>query len=136
MGMINHEDQILSLAERVSILETTCANVENRKRIREANALIGSRSDVLPAVAEAWGLPLEMLRGDYQGRECSEARHAALYLLRERTGWSYPMLGHACNRHHTTVMYGIARAAAELAKGGEFARKLERAKEILCGKNE
>ncbi len=130
--MLSRDEQLLELIERVSLLEAAHARTEERKRKRATIALTGTWHDALLAVAKAWGLPMEMLRGDHQGRACSQARHAAIYILREHTDWSLPMIGRVCNRHHATVMYGIEKAERQMAKSGKFASKLALAKELFC----
>lgn len=52
------------------------------------------------------------------------ARFALVYLLRERFGLSYPMLGRILRRDHTTCMNSYRRFAKMLADGDRFATQI------------
>ena|SRR5437879_5960954 len=54
-----------------------------------------------------------------------EARHLAMYLARELTGWSWPQLGRLFDRNHATVIYGHRVIARRCAASPEFARLIQ-----------
>lgn len=49
------------------------------------------------------------------GRKVAEARQALMFALHEGLGLSYSEIGRRLHRDHTTVMHGVARAAARAA---------------------
>jgi chromosomal replication initiator protein len=47
-----------------------------------------------------------------------------MYLMREEIGASFPQIGQALNRDHTTVMHGIGRVADDLDKDADLTRTI------------
>ncbi len=81
-------------------------------------ALIRARLD---RVAELHGVSLREIRGPSRSQVVSAARAEAAYELRQ-LGLSYPRIGHHLGgKHHTSVMHGVRRWKALLAKAGEMA---------------
>lgn len=70
--------------------------------------------EVIRLVAAAYGLEPGLLRGPSRARHVVDARHLAMYLLRESTGLSFPALGAVFGRDHTTVMHAVQRMQAEV----------------------
>jgi len=60
-------------------------------------------------VADRLGILESYIQSDRQGGQVSTARHIAMYLAREMTPLSLPMIGKAFGRDHSTVAYGIRR---------------------------
>jgi len=58
--------------------------------------------------AEHGGVTVGQLRGRQRRREVVYARWAAMYAL-HRIGFSYPMIGRAFSKDHSSVMYGVSR---------------------------
>jgi len=63
----------------------------------------------------------ELLSGR-RSKEFVHARHIAMYLAREYTTLSFPQIGRAMNKDHTTVYY----VANKMAKRGRGATKVNR----------
>jgi hypothetical protein len=77
--------------------------------------LASAPTAVIEAVAEAFGVGAEELRGPSRRRELIAPRHAAMALCREVTELSLPAIGRIFGgRDHTTVLHAV-RAAAERA---------------------
>lgn len=70
-----------------------------------AHDLRRGNRDVLDAVCETCHVPVDLLLGPVRSASVARARQFAMLLLRER-GLSYPEIGRALNRDHTTVMAG------------------------------
>jgi chromosomal replication initiation ATPase DnaA len=58
-------------------------------------------------------------------------RHAAIYLMRTLLGHSMPHIGRIFKLHHTSVIHACASAAKRMEGDPEFARKIERCKQML-----
>lgn len=85
----------------------------------ELAALRGSALERMPAIAAivaavagAFGIPPAEVLGRDRSKTVMEARLIAYYLARHCTRYSYPQLGRAFERDHTTVLSGVAHAAA------------------------
>lgn len=48
-------------------------------------------------------------------------RQTAWWLAHDLTPLSYPTIGRCVRRHHSTVMYGVSRAAERMAADPEYA---------------
>ncbi|GEM_PF-6987605 len=66
---------------------------------------------VLDAVARTFGVSVDDLLEPSRQRRFTQARNVAYWLARELTGLSYPALGRAFGRHHTSVLSGYRRVA-------------------------
>lgn len=76
-------------------------------------------SAVVEEVAREFGVSVEQLCGLSRRREVVQARHVAMYVLRENRGLSFPLIGRALGgRDHTTVLRAVERMRTSIARGG------------------
>ena len=82
---------------------------------------------LLTEIAQALGTTEAALRGRYRGRQLSEARSVAVWLLRRisRERLSYPAIGALLGRDHSTVMY-LARQGQDLADRAPYRDRVAR----------
>ena len=67
---------------------------------------------VITAVADAFNVPIEDLKGNSRRREISVARQIGMYLMRHHTELSLPKIGEEFGgKDHTTVMYSCDKIA-------------------------
>ncbi|MCY7273813.1 MAG: chromosomal replication initiator protein DnaA [Phormidesmis sp. CAN_BIN44] len=67
---------------------------------------------VIMAVADAFNVPIEDLKGNSRRREISVARQIGMYLMRHHTELSLPKIGEEFGgKDHTTVMYSCDKIA-------------------------
>ena len=57
--------------------------------------------------SEACEIPLEVLLGPRRDAWIVQARQGLMWVLRHRMGLSYPEIGRAMKRDHTTAMHGV-----------------------------
>jgi chromosomal replication initiator protein len=77
---------------------------------------------ILAAVASFYGLPVEEIRGPKRLRPLVNARHVAMYLIREMlSDYSYPMIAKIFDdRNHTTVISGVDKIKSQLPVNSEL----------------
>src|SRR5437763_1484919 len=68
--------------------------------------------DIERAVCLRFGLTAERLRGRERCRKVARPRQMAMFLARELTGASLPMIGRHFQRDHTTVLWAVRKIAA------------------------
>ena len=74
---------------------------------------------VVEEVAREFGVSTEQLCGLSRCREVVQARHVAMYVLREDRGLSFPVIGRALGgRDHTTVLRAVERMRTSIARSG------------------
>lgn len=59
--------------------------------------------------ASKYGVTLEQIHGEARFAHVARARHEAMYLIRAKFKWSYPVIGRLFNRDHTTVISAVRR---------------------------
>lgn len=73
---------------------------------------------VIEVTAEHFDLTADDILGQVRFRAVNYARRIAMFIARERLGHSYPEIGIAFRRDHTTVMVAVKRVQREL-RGGD-----------------
>ena len=63
--------------------------------------------DCIAHVAEKHGLTVADIKQKCRVSKLVRARHEAMYEARKRTGKSFPILGRAFDRDHSTIMHGV-----------------------------
>jgi chromosomal replication initiator protein len=92
-------------------------------------------SDVIAAVAKAFGIPVEQLNGRDRSREVAIPRQVAMHLLRVELGLSFPQVGELLGgRDHTTVMYACEKVADMLERDDRLRRQIIQIREQLYGR--
>jgi chromosomal replication initiator protein len=92
-------------------------------------------SQVLFAVANAFGVATDRMLGRDRSREVAFPRQVAMYLMREEANISLPQIGAAIGgRDHTTVMYGCDKVADMIERDDRLRRQLIQIREQLYGR--
>ncbi len=92
-------------------------------------------SQVLFAVANAFGVATDRMLGRDRSREVALPRQVAMYLMREEANISLPQIGAAIGgRDHTTVMYGCDKVADMIERDDRLRRQLIQIREQLYGR--
>ncbi len=72
---------------------------------------------ILDAVSEAFGFPIEEIKGPSRRKPLVHARQIGMYVFRELTNYSYPSIGKEFgNRDHTTVIYAVDKIANKMGE--------------------
>lgn len=84
-------------------------------------------------VAKHFGLSVKELQSPSRYRRVARPRQIGMYLCRELTGKSYPLIGEAFCRDHTTVMHAVQHIGALIATNEEVAALVEGARRSING---
>ncbi|MDO5014518.1 MAG: chromosomal replication initiator protein DnaA [Clostridia bacterium] len=70
---------------------------------------------ILQEVARTYGVTVENIKSDKKNAEITQARRAAMYIIREITSLPVKKIGEELgNKHHTTVLYNIKKTEEEM----------------------
>jgi chromosomal replication initiator protein len=87
---------------------------------------------VLEAVAQYFDLDPEALPGKSRAKEIAEARHIAMYLLRDDAHQRVTEIAHLLGgRDHSTVIYGLRKVDHALTTDAQFTRQLAEIRTVL-----
>lgn len=121
--MYGAEEIVVDLDEAKSVLKS---RLDDRRRA-------ATIEDAIAAGAEAFGLKLEDMTGRSQPQRIVRARHAVVWCAREVLKESFPRIGKAMKRDHTTVMSSYRRAQALIERDKAFQDGVKRIREALEG---
>ena len=126
------------IVERVAALETQLAALRASPLLmvtgdRIAMAVREPRlRDIAEACCVAFEVPLPRFLGDCRTANLVRARWAAACIARADTTASFPVMGRAWRRDHTTLLHGCRQAARLLQQGDEdFTARLAEARGLL-----
>lgn len=119
--MFGEEARAIGLDEAKAVLKS---RLEDRRKIVTLD-------DAIAAAAEAFGLSLEDMTSRSQPQRIVRARHACVWCAREVLKESFPRIGKALKRDHTTVMSSYRRAQALLERDKVFQDAVQRIREAL-----
>lgn len=95
-------------------------------------------AECVRAASEVFGVPVEQIVSSRRFKKIIGPRQAAMYVARQETGASYPMIGQRIgNRDHTTVMYAEKQVRHRLKDESSvwpwaIKQITERAQELAC----
>lgn len=84
----------------------------------------GFSKQVAHIAAAIFGVSVENICSRYRGPEMVRVRNACYLAVRQVRGHSYPMIGRAFSRDHSTVMHGIDRCKQFMASDPDYAEKV------------
>jgi len=80
---------------------------------------------VINQVALFYSVTAEDLKGPRRNREITVPRQIAMYLCRELADVSFPRIGDAFQRDHSTVQHGCDKIDSELKTNPGFASQID-----------
>ncbi len=130
-GLLNRVTAFAKLLNSPPTLELAAkavVNIGSRERVTNSSA----HSRVINAVAQAFDLKPEDLKGSRRDKETSLARRVAMYLLRQENGCSLAQIGALLgDRDPSSVTVGSKKLAAELVHDKSIKHKLADIQKIL-----
>lgn len=119
-------------AEEIEV-DLNAATAVLQSRLDERRSRIATIEDVIAAGAEAFSLATDDITGRSQPQRIARARHAVVWCAREVLKESFPRIGKALKRDHTTVMSSYRRAQALLERDKAFQNAVNRIREAIEG---
>ncbi|ABS68924.1 Chromosomal replication initiator DnaA domain [Xanthobacter versatilis] len=89
---------------------------------------------IIATVCEFYGIPKVELLAHRRLKSFAKARQVAMYLSRELTTKSLPVIGAAIGgRDHTTILHGVGKISAEIETNARLASEVETIRLKLIG---
>ncbi|MFW6174332.1 MAG: chromosomal replication initiator protein DnaA [Chloroflexota bacterium] len=82
-------------------------------------------SDVLQAVADHFATDVDTIKGNRRSKQIAQARHIAMYLLRETSELSSPQVGLVMGgKDHTTVLYAQRKVEQQMERDPDLRHQI------------
>lgn len=106
----------------------TLTNGRPKKEVRPQ-----ALDSIIEAVSQKFHVKVKALRGSKRDSQTAFVRQVTFYLARRLTGLSFPKLGDAFNRDHSTVIHGANLIAARMKAESAFATTIQDLEESIGG---
>ena len=73
---------------------------------------------IISQVCKFYSIDEAILRSNQRTKTVAEARHVAIYLIRQLTNLSLPAIGMELGKDHTTILYSVEKIEKALQVGG------------------
>ena len=80
---------------------------------------------IFTAVYKKYGIKKEEILGERRTKDIAQARHIAIYLIRNITDMSFPGIGKILNRNHTTVISSIDTVEKKMMASTSFSLEID-----------
>ena len=77
------------------------------------------------AVYKKYGIKKEDIIGERRTKDIAQARHIAIYLIRQITDMSFPGIGKILNRNHTTIISSIETVEKKIISSQSFSLEMD-----------
>lgn len=94
---------------RVAAALESCGDESLAEKALAKRSEVLAPDRVLCAVAASSGVSVSAILGSSKRADIVLARQVAMWLVRDRTDWSYPQIGAMFDRDHTTVMHAVRK---------------------------
>ena len=80
---------------------------------------------IFTAVYKKYGIKKEDIIGERRTKDIAQARHIAIYLIRQITDMSFPGIGKILNRNHTTIISSIETVEKKIISSQSFSLEID-----------
>ncbi len=105
--------------------ENIASQVLNEMKMDAIKNTTISVEEVIEKVADSFNLSYDDIVGSSRESKISLARHVAMYITRQLTNVSYPTIGSAFGRDHSSVIYACDKIKKSTAKDLNLKRKIQ-----------
>ncbi|MBZ6377361.1 MULTISPECIES: helix-turn-helix domain-containing protein [Pacificimonas] len=113
----------LSLEDRVTALEDRFERLDGERRARLHTPAV---DELLRLVADEFSIAPLDIRSHRRDIDTTAARWLVCWLARRLTAYSYPQIGRALGRDHTTIMSAVRKVDDRRASDPAYTRMTER----------
>lgn len=104
----------------VASMSSQCIDIDLAQRVlgehfattSESSRLTGDQ--ILDACCGHYGIPRGQLLGKSRVKNVADARHVAMFLMREEAGESFAAIGRRFDRHHSSVLHAVEKVKAQV----------------------
>jgi chromosomal replication initiator protein len=97
-----------------------------RRREQQARAPIASPDRITRCVAQSWRVRPDSLQSKARTRNVTEARHVAMFAIRELLGTPLTEIGSLFGgRDHSTVLYSIRKVQGRMVDDSDFRKRVD-----------
>lgn len=87
--------------------------------------------DYMAAVEKVFGVRVAELKGSGRPRQWAQARWAVAMLAR-RDGYSWPEIGRALKKDHSSMIYGFKKGLELLREDDDYAEAVQAVRNLAC----
>ena len=80
---------------------------------------------IFTAVYKKYGIKKDDIIGERRTKDIAQARHIAIYLIRQITDMSFPGIGKILNRNHTTIISSIETVEKKIMASPAFSMEMD-----------
>ncbi len=80
---------------------------------------------IFTAVYKKYNIKKEDILGERRTKDIAQARHIAIYLIRQITDMSFPGIGKILNRNHTTIISSIETVEKKIISSQSFSMEID-----------
>lgn len=80
---------------------------------------------IFAAVYRKYGIKKEDILGERRTKDIAQARHVAIYLIRNITDMSFPGIGKILNRNHATIISSIETVEKKMMASSSFSMEID-----------
>jgi len=129
-------DELLALTERFCALERKISKIMHIVGLHDESPIVGPRfvmlADIRREVREYYGVTDAELDQPTKGRaSVYTARQIAFFLCRKLTSRSWPAIGQAFHRDHTSAMHGVEKIRARMLTDEQMSADIAKIEENL-----
>ena len=129
-GVLN---KILAYSDLMGVMDEEAIMKALEDVVKNSNEYIPTPESIIDYISKYFGIEPDVLQGQGRGRDITNARQIAMYLIRRMTNLSLKDIGKAFgNRDHSTVMHSLDKVETQMRSDPAFA---ETVKEITTNIN-
>ena len=128
-GVLN---KILAYSDLMGVMDEEAIMKALEDVVKNSGEYAPTPEAIIDYIAKYFDLDTDSLQGQSRGRDVTNARQIAMYLIRRMNNMSLKDIGKAFNRDHSTVMHSLEKVENQMRSDPAFA---EVVKEITTNIN-
>ena len=122
-GVLN---KILAYSDLMGVMDEEAIMKALEDVVKNSNEYIPTPESIIDYISKYFGIEPDVLQGQGRGRDITNARQIAMYLIRRMTNLSLKDIGKAFgNRDHSTVMHSLDKVETQMRSDPAFAETVK-----------